>query len=490
MSDSIESIAVVVVFIAIVILAAIMGIFYKLNRAQAEWLNDPENPPFLPHHTPSRTILLMSYIIFRDIELTVAACHARAPVDVPNEIPNLSESSSPESVAHSPVGDMLSVVNLDRVEKSRRNHEMADFDDLVNKYTGDPNGRTKILIEWKNRRIRNYNKAFGVLPAVPAHSILADESLLSKDKGLKMESKPFTSGRFSHLYAAKIVSGKKTMDNVVVKVIKKSDFIQQFYITNIDRQLRILLMLSHPHLVRLFDVYEIRGKDKILMLMQRAKMGSLDHLVRKEGAVRETPLAKKWTRDVIYATDYLHNLGIAHRRICPSHVLIQSPNHAAKLMAPDAFAEVRSEKNTGSFRSEFGSPETIFGTMFDAFPADIWSIGCTAYFMLTTKVPFQDHTNLERMKQQLNEKSWKNHPDLSGEAADFLINLLHGTVDKRSTTAELLASPWVMSLAKAKATASTPNLGGPMSDADKSEAGSTGSSGSLPGSDPFAHMFK
>ena len=209
----------------------------------------------------------------------------------------------------------------------------------------------------------------------------------------------------------------------------------------------ILLQLNHPHLLRVYNVFEVRNGDKILIIMQRAKMGSLETVVRQNGSVAEIPLAKKWTRDLVYAVDYLHNLGIAHRRICPASVMIQSPNHAAKLSMPVALAEVRSDnKNSGIVRNEYGSPETIFGTVFDAFPADVWSIGCTAYFMLTTRVPFRDHTRMEGMKQQLRDQSWRQDSGLSSQAADFLANMLRGTVAKRMTTAELIATPWLNSL--------------------------------------------
>lgn len=378
----------------------------------------------------------------------------------------------------------LSGLHLDRIEKIRRHREIDDFDDLVAQ--NDPvKGRSNILIQWKKRRMDNWHKAFGRMPAAPAHQVIADESVLAKEKGIRIETgRPIATGIFSIIYAARMqTSGKstKTID-AAVKVLRKSEFARQFQIQNSDRQIRILMRLNHPHLIRVYEVFEIRNSDKILIFMQRAKMGSLEAVVRKEGTVRETPLAKKWTRDLIYAVDYLHNLGIAHRRICPGHVLLMSPNHAAKLSMPDALAEVQSVKNTGTLKSEYGSPETIFGTMFDAFPADIWSIGCTAYFMMTTHAPFKDHTRLERIKQQLNDKTWRQDSELSSDAADFLANMLHGTVDKRMTTVELLTTPWILSLTAPKShsknTDSVPqspqsdpdakNLGGALSETVKS----------------------
>ena len=300
---------------------------------------------------------------------------------------------------------MLSTINLDKAEKSRRRAEMEDFDALVRQF--ENGSRSLVLKEWRKRRMENWSKAFASMPSTPAHQIISDESVLTKEKGIRMETrKPIASGLFSTIYPARMqTSGKSTTSiDAAVKIMRKAEFASQFAIQNSDRQIRILKRLNHPHLIRVYEVFEVRNTDRILIFMQRAKMGSLESLVQKEGCVRESPLAKKWTRDLVYAVDYLHNLGIAHRRICPAHVLIQSPNHAAKLSIPDAFAEVRPDKNTGCLKTEYGAPETIFGTLFDAFPADVWSIGCTAYFMLTTRVPFQDHTRLDRMKQQLNAK--------------------------------------------------------------------------------------
>ena len=85
-------------------------------------------------------------------------------------------------------------------------------------------------------------------------------------------------------------------------------------------------------------------------------------------------------------------------------------------------------------------------------------------------------------------KSWQENDDLSSNAADFLSNCLHGTVEKRMTTAELLGTQWLQSLSaprspvpkgsKDSVPQSAPEspqsdpdsakLGGPTSDVEKS----------------------
>ena len=372
------------------------------------------------------------------------------------------------------------VLNLDRAERQRRNHDIDQFDQLsafyVQHAAEGTDTRPLLLQEWKKRRLENWQMAFASLPA--EHSPPVDLSELESKRGLRFEgTHTIASGLFSNVLAGiRTDRVHKQSVDVAVKVLRKRDFGRQFAIQNMERQMSILLRLTNANLVRVLDVIDVSHTHQFMIVMQRAQMGSLESVVRTVGRVREQPLGRKWTRDILFATDYLHNIGLAHRRIHPMHVLLHSPNHAAKLAAPDAFAEVRADaKNTGSVRNEFAAPEVNFGTVYDALPADIWSLGCTVFFMLTTRVPFKDHTILTRVRQQLDDKNWKQDPDLSPDAIDFLSNLLHGSTDKRHTTTELLFHPWLVALTTARSR--VPKTSG-QSSSDSSAGSSTSSSAS------------
>ena len=347
-------------------------------------------------------------------------------------------------------------MNLDREERHRRRYDAHQMQELATRFEG-PSKRSQLLAEWKKRRFDNWNKCFANLPSGRMHRLIPEETVLESEYGLTIDySEAIASGHFSMVHAGSLQSGQLASVEVAVKVARKSDLARGLVISDMDRQMSLLLHLQHPHLARVWQVFEVRSADRLLIVSQRARLGPLDQVVRRQGHVRENPLARKWSRDLLHAIDFLHNLGIAHRRIDPSHVLLFSPNHAAKLSAPDCLAEVTQVgKNSGSVRSEYSAPETVFGTLFDAISADVWSFGCTIFFMLTTRTPFRETTSLDSMKRQLNDKTWKKDPDLSPEAADFLSCILHGAVSKRATTTELLQTPWLQALLSRGSSSST-----------------------------------
>lgn len=97
------------------------------------------------------------------------------------------------------------IVNLDRLERHRRDFDQDEFEQLAAKYQNDAvNGRTNLLTEWKRRRLEHFNKAFGHITTAPMHHIVADEAALTRDKGVRMDTKPIATGLFSSVYAAKV----------------------------------------------------------------------------------------------------------------------------------------------------------------------------------------------------------------------------------------------------------------------------------------------
>ena len=336
-------------------------------------------------------------------------------------------------------------MDLDKMERSRRSHQVEEFEQMGDRISN----RSHLMQQWKKKRMDNYSKLFLNIVNEAAHKIVIDENGWHKDGWRINRDRAIGTGIYGQIYAARKKRkrnifksmnpfAKEEVRHAAVKVYNRRDEMKTFAIPNFSRQMRILLALNHRNIIRIYSIYELRNSDRTFIFMERAEE-NLDHLVRCKGRLQETPLAKKWTRDIVYALDFLHNLGIAHRRIQPSHVMIKSPNHAAKITAPDCLAEIKSTYNTGCVRNEFTAPEVNFGTGFDALAADCWSVGCVCYFMLTKNPPFDHYMKMESMKEQLDKRTWRNDAALSEEAKAFLSGLLHGTIDKRMNTTEMLA---------------------------------------------------
>jgi hypothetical protein len=153
--------------------------------------------------------------------------------------------------------------------------------------------------------------------------------------------------------------------------------------------------LQHPHILPLFDSGEAEGL--VFYVMPYVEGESLrDRIVRdKQLPVGE---AIRITKEVAGALDYAHRHGLVHRDIKPENILL----HDGSAMVADfgiALAVSRSEG--GSRLTETGmslgtpqymAPEQAMGEREITPKADVYSLGCVLYEMLTGEPPFTGPT--------------------------------------------------------------------------------------------------
>jgi hypothetical protein len=118
--------------------------------------------------------------------------------------------------------------------------------------------------------------------------------------------------------------------------------------------------------------------------------GSLADLVEKQGRV-PYPQALALIRDVAKGLNFAHERGIIHRDIKPANLLLDS-NGIVKLadfgLARETENAIKLTK-TGFVvgTAAFVSPELCRGEQAGP-PSDLYALGCTLYFLMTGKLPF------------------------------------------------------------------------------------------------------
>ncbi|GAB3030013.1 hypothetical protein GCM10011376_39550 [Nocardioides flavus (ex Wang et al. 2016)] len=159
-----------------------------------------------------------------------------------------------------------------------------------------------------------------------------------------------------------------------------------------EREARLAAALSHPHVVAVFDLVDT--DDVRWLVMEYVDGETLSERVRTSGALEATEAATllAQTADALVEA---HGLGIVHRDVKPSNILIAQ--NAAKL---NDFGIARSEDDpsltqtglvTGS--PAYLAPEVASGA--SATPAsDVWSLGATLYHAVTGKPPYEVGDNL------------------------------------------------------------------------------------------------
>lgn len=78
----------------------------------------------------------------------------------------------------------------------------------------------------------------------------------------------------------------------------------------VEREIRTMMMLSHPNIVRLQEVYRPPSGERVYMVLDRLEGGSVDGLWRKRGKLSEDHAAHIILQ-VVSAVRYCHDKGIA-----------------------------------------------------------------------------------------------------------------------------------------------------------------------------------
>ncbi len=153
------------------------------------------------------------------------------------------------------------------------------------------------------------------------------------------------------------------------------------------REARTAGRLSHPGVVKVFDVVEEAGSPWIIMELVEAR--SLDRVITEEGPLPPDRAAELGT-SLVGALAAAHGAGVLHRDVKPSNVLVTGEGRAVLTdFGIATFAEDLALTQAGMVVGTpgFTAPERIRGEI--ATPAaDLWSLGATLYAAVEGRGPF------------------------------------------------------------------------------------------------------
>lgn len=176
--------------------------------------------------------------------------------------------------------------------------------------------------------------------------------------------------------------------------------------------------------------------------------GSIQSMLKRFGAFPE-PVVKNYTKQILEGLEYLHANHVVHRDIKGANILVDEKGTckladfgSAKMNI--AFYE---EQQYNSLRGtvNFMAPEVIKQKGSGRF-ADIWSLGCTVFEMLTGQPPWSQFNNqIYALMHIANAKQGPQIPNtLSKEAQDFLQKCLQIDPKKRWNVHRLLKHPFIV----------------------------------------------
>lgn len=174
------------------------------------------------------------------------------------------------------------------------------------------------------------------------------------------------------------------------------------------REARTAAGLSHPNVVSIHLV-EARG-DVVFFVMTYIDGETLAQRVRRGGPL---PLgeALRLLQEVAWALGYAHGRGVVHRDVKPENILLERATGRA--MVSDFGIAQRSDglgrRGEVIGTAHFMSPEQAQGEPVDA-RSDLYSLGVSAFFALTGRLPFDAPSMTALLGQQLTQPA----PPLAG----------------------------------------------------------------------------
>ena len=267
-------------------------------------------------------------------------------------------------------------------------------------------------------------------------------------------------GAYGKIYKVK---NKQSGDIRAMKQITKSKIPD---ITKFQTEIKILSMVDHPNIVRLFEVIE---DDKYFNLLQELCTGGELYKKYQMTQLKEKEIARIFNQ-IMSAVAYCHEKGIVHRDLKLENILFVSeePDSPIKIIdfgfsvllgkKPSINKEEKEKKSNsdGSDLKKFGfkklkskvgtlyyiSPEIIKGNYDEK--CDIWACGVILYILLAGNPPFSGNTDKEvynlitQIKYDFDKEKWKN---ISKYAKELIKNMLT-PAKNRYTAKQVLASKW------------------------------------------------
>lgn len=217
----------------------------------------------------------------------------------------------------------------------------------------------------------------------------------------------------------------------------------------VHREMSVLLTISHPNIVRTYDIFDERYR--ILVVMAFISGGDMfEYIIQRDQIGERNVKHAMW--QVIQGIVYLHSRNIVHRDIKLENVLVAQRNPLWLQLTDFGFANFVDPASEGANRDlnslvgtgSYMAPEVIDGTGHGK-PVDIFASGVLMFRLIAGHMPFRAISWKESYQLAMDERAdftsgaWT---AAAKEARALCSWMLKPNPDKRPTASEVLKHDW------------------------------------------------
>jgi formylglycine-generating enzyme required for sulfatase activity/tRNA A-37 threonylcarbamoyl transferase component Bud32 len=230
---------------------------------------------------------------------------------------------------------------------------------------------------------------------------------------------------------------------VALKIIRKERLATPSAADRFHKEIRAAARLSHPNIVHAYDAEEVDGA--LCLVTEYVEGIDLARLVKQQGPL---PVEKAcdYVQQAALGLQHVHIIGLVHRDLKPHNLLVTPKGDVKILDLGLARLSVPDSNDSGSGLTSEGvvvgtadyiAPEQAVNSHAADIRSDLYSLGCTFYFLLTGQVPFPGDdtlTKLMRHQSEVPPDVEQVRPDVPPDVAAVLRKLLAKSPEDRYQT--------------------------------------------------------
>ncbi|XP_047287347.1 MAP/microtubule affinity-regulating kinase 3 isoform X20 [Pan paniscus] len=243
-------------------------------------------------------------------------------------------------------------------------------------------------------------------------------------------------GNFAKVKLARhILTGRE----VAIKIIDKTQ-LNPTSLQKLFREVRIMKILNHPNIVKLFEVIET--EKTLYLIMEYASGGEVFDYLVAHGRMKEKEARSKF-RQIVSAVQYCHQKRIVHRDLKAENLLLDADMNIK--IADFGFSNeftVGGKLDTFCGSPPYAAPELFQGKKYDGPEVDVWSLGVILYTLVSGSLPF-DGQNLKELRERVLRGKYRIPFYMSTDCENLLKRFLVLNPIKRGTLEQIMKDRWI-----------------------------------------------